>query len=107
MKAVHTNVVARQGSNVILTCRGREVHPFDTEVQWKFNGQIIKENTNKKAKEKYLLPGEERKGLFSLRITNVSEKDVGNYTCVAYVANFGRPDTAEAIIDLKLYESGK
>jgi len=107
MKAVHANVVARQDSNVILTCRGSEVHPFDTEVQWKFNGQIIKENTSKKAKEKYPLPEEERKGLFSLRITNVSEKDVGKYSCVAYVANFGKPDFAEAVIDLKLYESGK
>ena len=107
MKAVHANIVARQDSNVTLTCRGREVHPIDTEVQWKFNGQIIKENTNKKAKEKYLLPDEKRKGLFSLHITNVSEKDVGKYSCVAYVANFGKPDFAEAIIDLKLCESGK
>ena len=107
MKAVHANVVARKGSNVTLTCRGSEVHPSDTEVQWKFNGQIIKEDSNKKAKKKYLLPDEKRKGLFSLHITNVSEKAVGNYTCVAYVANFGKPNVAEAIIDLKVYESGK
>ena len=107
MKAVHAIVVARQGSNVTLTCRGREVHPFDTEAQWKFNGQIIKEDTNKKAEEKYLLPGEKRKGMFSLHIANVSEKDVGKYMCIAYVANFGKPGVAEAIIDLKLYERGK
>ena len=72
MKAVHATVVAGQGSNVILQCRGRKVTPIDTEVQWKFNGQIIKEDTNKKATEKYLLPNEKRRGLFSLHITNVS-----------------------------------
>jgi len=83
------------------------VDESDTEVVWKFNGQIINADSNKKAKEKYLTPNEKRKGLFSLHITNVSEKDVGKYKCVAYVANFGRPDVAEAIIDLKLYESGK
>ena len=107
MKAVHANVVTRQGYNATLTCRGHEVHSFDTEVQWKFNGQIIKEDTNKKAKKKCLLPDEKRKGLFSPHITNVLERDVGKYKCIAYVANFGKPDIAEAIIELKLYESGK
>jgi len=46
---VHATVVAKRGSNVTLKCVGREVYWTDTEVQWKFNGQIVKEDTNKKA----------------------------------------------------------
>ena len=45
MKAVLATVVARQGSNVTLECRGRKVSPIDTEVQWKFNGLMIKDDT--------------------------------------------------------------
>ena len=73
-------------------------------VSWKFNGKEVQENTNKKVTETFL---PRRRGNFFLHITNVSEKDVGKYTCIAYVANFGKPDIAEAVIDLKLYESGK
>ena len=87
-----------------MTCVGRKVNRIDTMVSWKFNGKEVQEKTNKKVTEMFL---PRRRGNFSLHITNVSEKDVGEYTCIAYVANFGKPDTAEAIIDLKLYESGK
>ena len=107
MTAIRATVVARRGSNVTLQCRGRKVNSIDTEVQWKFNGQIIKGDTNKKAKEKYLLPKEKRKGLFSLHITNVSEKDVGKYACKASVSDHPKANVDEDFIELSLYNKGE
>lgn len=104
LRPVHRNVLTSEGSNATLTCLGRKVNRIDTMVSWKFNGKEVQENTNKKVTDIFL---PRRRGNFSLHITNASEKDVGKYTCIAYVANFGKPDVAEAIIDLKLYESGK
>ncbi|KAJ7375367.1 hypothetical protein OS493_002119 [Desmophyllum pertusum] len=104
LNPVHRNVVSSRGSNVTLTCLGRRVNALDTVVLWKFNGQEIKESTHNIAVDKFL---PKRKGTFSLHITNVSEKDVGKYTCIALVANFGKADRVEDIIDLKLYESVK
>ena len=100
---VHRNKVTRQGSNVTLVCLGRNVHALDTIAVWKFKGQEIQKSANKKAFEKWL-PG--KRGNFSLHITNVSEKDVGQYTCSVFVANFGKSDFAEGVIRLKLYDSG-
>ena len=107
MKAVHAYKVARKGSNVILKCRGGKVSNFDTEVQWKFNGKIITEDSNKKAEIKYRPSTEKRKGLFSLHITNVSEKDVGIYACKATVRDFGRVNEDEDFIELSLYNKGE
>ena len=108
MTAIRATVVARQGSNVTLQCRGRKVNPqIDTEVQWKFNGQIIKEDTNKKAKVKYPLRQGKRKGLFSLHITNVSQKDVGEYACKASVSDLLKPNVDEDFIELSLYNKGE
>ena len=104
LRPVHRNVLTNEGSNATLTCLGRRVNRIDTMVSWKFNGKEVQENSNKKATDIFL---PRRRGNFSLHITNASEKDVGKYTCIAYVANFGKPDVAEAIIVLKLYESGK
>jgi len=97
-------VITSGGSNATLTCLGREVDRIDTMVSWKFNGKEVQENTNKKVTDIFR---KRRRGTFSLHITNVSEKDVGKYTCIAYVANYDKPDVAEAIIDLRLFESGK
>ena len=104
LRPVHANVLIREGSNATLTCVGRKVDPVDTMVSWKFNGKEVQENTNKKVTGAFL---PRRRGKFSLHITNVSEKDVGKYTCIAYVANIGKPDVAEGTIELTLYESGK
>lgn len=87
-----------------LTCLGRKVNALDTVVLWKFNGKKIKENTNKKAIDRFL---PRRRGNFCLHISNISEIDVGKYTCIAHVANFGKPDVAESTINVKLFESGK
>ena len=107
MTAIRATVVARRGSNVTLQCRGRKVNSIDTEVQWKFNGQIIKGDTNKKAEKKYLLPYEKRKGLFSLHITNVSEEDVGKYACKASVSDHPKGNVDEDFIALSLYNKGE
>ena len=107
MKAVPASVVARQGSNVTLKCRGRKVNPFDTEVQWKFNGQIIKEDTNKNVRVEYHWRKEGRKGTFSLQITSVSENDVGKYACKASVSDFGKANVDEDFIELSLYRKGE
>ena len=104
LRPVHDDVLIRKGSNATLTCQGRKVGPVDTMVSWKLNGKKVQENTNRKVTSVFL---PRKRGKFSLQITNVSEKDVGKYTCIAYVANIGKPDVAEGIIDLKLYESGK
>ena len=107
MKAIIATVIARQGSNVILQCRGRKVSPIYTEVQWKYNGQIIKGSTNKKATEKYLLRNKTTKGLFSLHVTNVSEKDVGKYACKASVSGHYQANVGEDFIELSLYNKGE
>ena len=75
---------------------------LDTLVVWKFKGREIKGNTNKKATEKWLAG---QRGNFSLHITNVSGKDVGQYTCSVFVATFNKADNAEGFMKLKLYGS--
>lgn len=105
MEAVQRSLVARKGSNATLICVGRKVRRFDTKVSWKFNDYEIKENTNKKAIHTFLRP--ESRGNFSLHITNVSEKDVGKYTCIASVANFDSADVANDSINLTLYKNGE
>ena len=105
MKAVGTEVVAKEGSNVTLTCHGRNVQSHDTTVLWKFNGNEIQGNTNKKNIPKFL---DKKRGNFSLYIKNVSEKDVGNYTCLAKVSA-GRNNTHddEDIVKLPLDKNGE
>ena len=85
----------------------RRVHKFDTEVHWKFNGQIIKKDSNKKAEKKYLLRKRIEKDFFSLHITNVSEKDVSEYACKASAANFPKADEDEDFIELSLHNKGE
>ena len=105
MKAVTTEVVAKNGSNVTLTCHGSNVEIFDTTVLWKFNDHEIQENTNKKENEAFLGDG---KGKFSLHIINVSRKDVGNYTCLAKVnAGIGKTNDDEDYVKLSLDKKGE
>ena len=104
MEAVHTEVVAKEGSNVILTCHGSDVQSYDTTVLWKFNGRVIQRNrnTNKEEIEKFL--DDKMRGTFYLYIKNVSRKDVGNYTCLAKVS--GLPD-GEDFVQLSLDKKGE
>ena len=89
--SVH-KVVTKEGSNVTLTCLGDGVEKIDTRIMWKFNGHEIQRNTNKERTAKFL---DKQRGSFSLYIKNVSEKDVGTYTCLAKVS-FGGGKTLDA-----------
>ena len=98
MKAKPTKVVAKEGSDVTLTCHGKKVERHDTTVLWKFNGRNIQSNTNK---EEFL--DEKKRGTFSLYIKNVSRKDVGNYACRAMASgHYG-----EDYVTLSLYKKGE
>ena len=71
---------------------------------WKFNNETVKNKENRNIKLIWL-PGKHAK--CSLDILNVSDKDVGDYRCIAQVYNFHKIDKAEASIKLRLYESSK
>ena len=105
MKAVHTEVVVKEGSNVTLTCLDHKVETIDTSIIWKFNGHEIQGDTNKEKIEKFL---DQNRGKFSLYTKNVSDKDVGNYTCLAKVSA-GRSKTHddEDYVKLSLDEKGE
>ena len=105
MKAVRTEVVVKEGSNVTLTCLGHKVEIIDTRIIWKFNGHEVQGNTNKEKIEKFL---DKKRGNFSLYIKNVSGKDVGYYTCLAKVSA-GRSKTHddEDYVELSLVKKGK
>ena len=62
MKAVRTEVVVKEGSNITLTCLGHRVEILDTKIIWKFNGHDIQGNTNKKNVKKFL---DQKRGNFS------------------------------------------
>ena len=101
MKAVHSEVVVKKGSNVTLTCLGHKVEVIDTRIIWKFNGHEIQGNTNQKTIEKFL---DQKRGNFSLCIKNVSENDVGNYNCLAKVS---AASDGEDYVKLSLDEKGE
>ena len=71
---------------------------------WKFNTETVENKENRNIKLIWL-PKKQAK--YSLDILNVSEKDVGDYRCIAQVHNFLKIDKAEASIKLRLYESSK
>ena len=104
MKAVRSEVVVKQGSNVTLTCLGDKVEKIGTRIIWKFNGHEIQGNTNKEKIEQFL---DKKRGNFSLYIKNVSEKDVGNYTCLAKVSADSETHDAEDYVKLSLDEKGE
>ena len=105
MKAVRTEVVVKEGSSVTLTCLGHKVEIIDTRIIWKFNGHEIQGDTNKEKIEKFL---DQKRGNFSFYIRNVSDKDVGNYTCLATVSA-GRSKTHddEDCVKLSLEKKGE
>ena len=101
MKADHFKVVAKEGSNVTLTCHGKKVHSDDTTVLWKFKGYEIQRNrnTNKEENEKFL--DNKKRGTFSLYIKNVSRKDVGIYVCHAKARGVSGEDYVMLSLDMK------
>ena len=82
-----------------LVCLGSDVSQLDTYIHWNFNGKEISRGDSEWSTEE--------KANFYLHITNVSEKDVGEYDCVATVPKgLDSSDVTEASIELQLYESG-
>ena len=104
MYSLSSTVIAVRGSDVTLVCKGIHVLRLDTHFMWKFNTETVQNKENRNTKVTWL-PGKRAK--YSLNILNVSEKDVGDYRCIAQVYNFPKIDKAEASIKLRLYESSK
>uniref|UniRef100_A0A7N6BKH5 Ig-like domain-containing protein n=1 Tax=Anabas testudineus TaxID=64144 RepID=A0A7N6BKH5_ANATE len=84
----HEPVRAVVGDDVILPCHLEP--PFDVttlRVDWTFNGDLTvhrddPDSQHKKFKHRTSLFHDElHKGNISLKLTNVSETDAGNYTC--------------------------
>ena len=101
MYSLNSTVTAVRGSDVTLVCKGIHVLRLDTLFMWKFNNG--KENRNIKP----IWYPKQKQAFYFLDILNVSEKDVGDYRCIAQVNNFPKIDKAEASIKLRLYESSK
>ena len=74
-------VVARKGSTVTLMCSATRVRKLTTSSSWEFNGQEIKKRNNKIIIPEPHYQTNKRKGNFTLTIKNVSDTDVGTYTC--------------------------
>ena len=104
MYSLNSAVTAVRGSDVTLVCKGIHVQPLDTHFKWKFNNTKVKNEENRNIK---LIWPAKNQAMYSLDILNVSEKDVGDYHCIAQVHNFGKIDKAEVSIKLRLYESSK
>ena len=105
MYSLNNKVTAVRGSDVTLVCKGSNVQRLDTEFMWKFNTETV-ENKEKR-NIKLIWRPKQKQAFYSLDILNVSEKDVGDYRCIAQVHNFLKIDKAEASIKLRLYESSK
>ena len=104
MYSLSSTVTAVRGSDVKLVCKGSNVQPLDTDFMWKFNTETVENKENRNIK---LIWRPKKQAKYSLDILNVSEKDVGDYRCIAHVSNFPKTDKAEASIKLRLYESSK
>ena len=104
MYSLSSTVTAVKGSDVTLVCKGSNVQPLDTDFMWKFDSETVENKENRNIK---LIWRPKKQAKYSLDILNVSEKDVGDYRCIARVSNHNNPDKAEASIKLRLYESSK
>ncbi|PFX20011.1 Hemicentin-1 [Stylophora pistillata] len=91
-------VVARKGSTVTLLCLATRVNRRKTVFSWEFNGQELKSSN----KPHYWTA--ERKGNISLNIKNVSDNDVGTYTCKVYNLHGAKMLEAKENIELSLQE---
>ena len=81
ISVVDKAVVVRKGSTVTLMCSATRVRRLTTSSSWEFNGQEIKKRNNKIIIPEPHYQTNKRKGNFTLTIKNVSDTDVGTYTC--------------------------
>ena len=82
MNAVCSEIVVKVGSNITLTCLGHKVEKIDTRIIWKFNATRYKGIPRRKMLKSSWTKKEET----FLCTLKRSEKDVGNYTCLAKVS---------------------
>ena len=97
-------VVAQKGSTVTLICSTMRVRKLTTSSSWKFNGQEIKKRNNKIIIPEPHYQTNKRKGNFTLTIKNVSDTDVGTYTCKVSKIHLDRMLEAKENIELSIQE---
>ncbi|CAH3017411.1 unnamed protein product [Porites evermanni] len=81
MYSLKSTVIAVRGSDVTLVCKGSNVQPLDTDFMWKFNTETVENKENRNIK--LIWHPKQKQAFYSLHILNVSEKDVGDYRCIA------------------------
>ena len=100
-------VVARKGSTITLICSSTRVRKLTTSSSWKFNGQEIKKRNNKIIIPKPPYRTNKRKGNFTLTIKNVSDTDVGTYTCKVSKINLDTMLEVKENIELSIQEESE
>ena len=100
-------VVARKGSTVTLMCSAKRVRRLTTSSSWEFNGQEIKNRSNKIIIPEPHYQTNKRKGNFTLTIKNVSDTDVGTYTCKLSKLNLKKELEAKENIELSIQEESE
>ena len=107
ISVVDKAVVARKGCTVNLTCSASRVRKLTTSSSWKFNGPEIKKRNNKIIIPEPHYQTNKRKGNFTLTIKNVSDTDVGTYTCKVSKIHLERMLEAKENIELSLQDEGE
>ena len=103
---VNKTVVAQKGSTVTLICSATRVIQNKTSSSWEFNGQEIKKRNNKIIIPEPHYQKDKRKGNFTLTIKNVSDTDVGTYTCKVSNKHLDKMLVAKENIELSI-ENGE
>ena len=104
ISVVDKAVVVRKGSTVTLMCSATRVRRLTTSSSWEFNGQEIKKRNNKIIIPEPHYQTNKRKGNFTLTIKNVSDTDVGTYTCKVSKIHLDRMLEAKENIELSIQE---
>ena len=100
-------VVARKSSIATLMCSATRVRKLTTSSSWEFNGQEIKKRNNKIIIPEPHYQTNKRKGNFTLTIKNVSDTDVGTYTCKLSKINLDEMLEAKENIELSIQEESE
>ena len=107
ISVVDKAVVARKGSTVNLTCSATRVRKLTTSSSWKFNGPEIKKRNNKIIIPEPHYQTNKRKGNFTLTIKNVSDTDVGTYTCKVSKIHLDTMLEVKKNIELSIQDEGE
>ena len=107
ISVVDKAVVAQKGSTETLICSATRVRKLTTSSSWEFNGQEIKKRNNKIIIPEPHYQTNERKGNFTLTIKNVSDTDVGTYTCKFSKIHLDRMLEVKENIELSIQEESE